>query len=314
MESPIKSVWGNIVHTFEQIDDKSISKHLKAVESGLVSREIDYDDRPLPVIGPSVNLDDKVICLQETYLEHLWSFIYSVFVIYEEGVQQRVSSSSFTGEIQFDTEILKRARALYFWSISLSEEKTDWPDGLPKPNIYLNDSEKKYSEKVNNIFQYAVAYVLFHEFCHLTQKHDSYRLSRNSGGVGSSDYAELIQMENEADEFAFNMMISPYTEKVNRVVAILFVKCSSLLLTKQPEGIKQFKHPDLDSRMHVALERMNFESEGYEDYCWYLCCMAIHFYMVKHNYDYKKTACETPKECFFSLLEELEKIKSGLAT
>jgi hypothetical protein len=62
--------------------------HFKALESKKVSPWIDYDNGNDPVKGPKANLKTRQIYLQETYLEHLWSFIYSIFVIYEEGIQE----------------------------------------------------------------------------------------------------------------------------------------------------------------------------------------------------------------------------------
>ena len=314
MSSPINVLWKNIVHSFEQVNDSSLYMHLTAVRSGLLNREIDYDNGTDAVKSPHANLITKKIYLQETYLEHLWSFIYSVFVMYEEGVQKPLINNSFSGEIEFNTEILKRAKQLYDWSISLSEEKSDWDLSLPNPQQYLNKLEKYYSEKVNGIFQKSVSYVLFHEFCHLTQGHKSYYLGFKLCNLTESDYADRIQIENEADAFAFNMIINANDdEKVRWVngLSILFVKCSSLLLTHSVGGIKQRSHPDLDSRIHTAMVKLDLNSEQSQFYCWYLCCLAINFYLLKHNVKREQCTYDTAEECFFAYLEQLDSIKFG---
>lgn len=314
MSSPINVLWGNIVQSFEQVNDSSLSMHLTAVESGLLNREIDYDNGTDAAKGPHANLKTKKIYLQETYLEHLWSFIYSVFVIYEEGVQKPLINKSFSGEIEFSTEILKRAKTLYDWSISLSDKKSEWDMSLPNPKQHLNETEKFYSEKVNGIFQKSVAYVLFHEFCHLTQGHESYYLGFKLCDLTESDYADRIQIENEADDFAFNMIVNSNDDESARWVnglSILFVKCSSLLLTQTLEGVKQRSHPDLDSRIHTALARLDLKSEQSQFYCWYLCCLAVNFYLMKHDAKREQCTYDTAEECFFSYLEQLDGIKSG---
>lgn len=314
VSSPIDVLWGNIVHSFEQVNDSSLAMHLTAVESGLLSREIEYDNGADAAKGPHADLITKKIYLQETYLEHLWSFIYSIFVIYEEGVQKPLINNSFSGEIEFKTEILKRAKRLYDWSISLSEEKSEWDLELPNPQLHLDENERFYAEKTNGIFQKSVSYVLFHEFCHLTQGHESYYLGFKLCDLTEADYADRIQIENEADAFAFNMIINSNDDENARWVnglSILFVKCSSLLLTQSLEGIKQRSHPDLDSRIHTAMTRLDLNSEQSQFYCWYLCCMAINFYLLKHNVRREQCTYDTAEECFFAYLDQLDSIKLG---
>lgn len=312
VSSPISVLWGNILHTFEQIDDSSLVKHLNAVHSGQLNREIDYDNGCETVKGPHADPVTKRIYLQETYLEHLWTFIYSIFVIYEEGVQKPLINQSFSGEINFDSSILRRAKDLYDWSISLSKAKTKWNTNLPTPQGNSDFMEQFYAEKVNAIFQKSVSYVLFHEFCHLTQGHESYYLGFKLCELTASDYADRIQIENEADDFAFNMIVKSDEEEKDRWVSglsILFVKCSSLLLTTSAKAIKQRSHPDLDTRLHTALSRLDLRSTQSQFYCWYLCCLAINFYLLKHGISNKTQEYETAEECFFAYLEQLDKIK-----
>lgn len=312
VSSPINVLWGNFVQAFEQADDSSLAMHLKAVDSGLLNREIDYDSGFEVAKGPHADLKTKKIYLQETYLEHLWSFTYSVFVMYEEGVQKPLLNKTFSGEIKFNTEILTRAKALYDWSISLSNKKTQWDLNLPNPQKHSNDLEKFYAEKVNGIFQKSVAYVLFHEYCHLTQGHESYYLGFKLCDLSELDYTDRIQIENEADNFALNMIIKSSDDEKMRWInglSILFVKCSSLLLTNSPKGIKQRSHPDLDSRLHTALVRLDLKSEQSQFYCWYLCCMAVNFYLLKHGINHNQQTYETAEECFFAYLDQLDKIK-----
>lgn len=107
MCSPIEMLRNNIVNTFENISQLSIAIHLKAVEAQQLNPEIDYDNKKEPVKGPHADPVTRKIYLQETYLEHLWSFIYSVFVIFEEGVQNKLSKGTFKDQIDFDSDILK---------------------------------------------------------------------------------------------------------------------------------------------------------------------------------------------------------------
>jgi len=174
MESPISLLWGNIIHTFENIDDSSLNEHKKQTDIGSISKLISYDLGHQKVKLPYANKETREINLQETYLAYLWSLIYSIFVMYEEGIQKPLINKTFDGSLNFDTPILKRAKLLYDWSISLTNQWSEWNEELPNPKRNSSDKERFYAEKTNGIFQYAVTYLMFHEFAHLTLKHDSF--------------------------------------------------------------------------------------------------------------------------------------------
>jgi hypothetical protein len=222
------------------------------------------------------------------------------------------TDKDFSWSIDFNSDLLKRAKYLYDWSISLSEVKSEWDTSLPNPKYHNSEKEKYYAEKVNGIFVTSVLYLLYHEFCHLAQGHDSYYLGFKLCDQNTESYAELITIENEADEFAFNMLIEANEYDNNRWVnglSILFVSCSSLLLTQSLLGIKQRFHPDLDTRMHTVMKKLDLQSKKSQSYCWYLCCTAIKFYFIKHEFHLEQKQYETAEDCFFDYLEELDKIK-----
>ena len=313
MESPISVLWGNIVHTFENMDSASLSMHFDATRSGKLSAAIAYDNGKGKVKTPFANLDTREINLQETYLSHLWSFIYSVFVMYEEGIQKPLINNSFDGNLKFDTPLLQRAKTLFDWSISLTYKYSEWDDGLPNPRKHNSNEEKYYAEKVNGIFQSSVSYLMFHEFAHLTQGHDSFFLGVKRSELSESDIVERIQMENEADHFAFDMLIKQHDDDKQRWVkglSILLVICSALLIVPTTQGVKQDTHPDIDQRILSVLQRLNLATEESKFYCWYLCGFAIRFYLIKHYIDLEPGEYETAQEAFFSYLDKLDEIKS----
>lgn len=314
MPSPITVLSGNIIESFEKASESSLAMHLKAVSSGQIKPYIDYDNGNDAARGPHADLSTKRIYLQETYLEYLWAFIYSVFVMYEEGIQKRLINQNFSGSLVFDTEILQRAKALYDWSISLADKKSNWDVDLPNPQKHLNDLEKVYTEKVNGIFSKSISYVLFHEFCHLTQGHQSYFLGVNLKYLTEADYADRIQLENEADEFAFNMIVDSNGDEKSRWIiglSVLFATSSTLLLTRSAGGIKQRSHPDLDTRLHTILEKLDLQSGQSQFYCWYLCCFAVNLYLLKHGVTHGQETYDTAEDCFFGYLEKLDEIKMG---
>jgi Peptidase U49 len=314
MESPITILWENIVHTFENVDTSSLKKHQEATDSGKLSNSIAYDNRKEKVRTPYADPKTREINLQETYLSHLWAFIYSVFVMYEEGIQKPLINSTFDGNLKFDKPLLQRAKILFDWAISLTDEHSDWDEKLPNPRTHNSDEERFYAEKVNAIFQSAVAYLMFHEFAHLTQNHDSFFIGIDMGAMSEADLAERIQIENEADQYAFNMIINDQDNEKQRWVkglSVLFVMCSALLITSKAQSVKQDTHPDLDNRILSVLQSLNLKTEEAQFYCWYLCGFAIRFFLLKHDIDIPADEYETAQDAFFSYLERLDDIKNG---
>jgi hypothetical protein len=312
MKSPITLLWGNIVHTFENIDKTSLEMHLDATSKGVLAKSIAYDDRKNKVRTPFADLKTREINLQETYLSHLWSFIYGVLVMYEEGVQKPMINNTFDGHLKFDVPIVRRARELFDWSISLSDTHSEWDEDLPNPRSHSNDKERFYAEKVNGIFQSSVAYLMFHEFAHLTQGHDSLFLGISSGEIEASLLADRVQIENEADQFAFNMLIKNHdtnTQRWHKGIPVILVMCSALLITRKPKGLIQTEHPDVDNRLISVINNLNLDTEESEFYCTYLCIFAIRFYFIKHGINLEPAEHETVQEALSAILDDLDSVK-----
>lgn len=314
MKSPVNVLLGNIIHAFENIDKSSLEIHKKSTGSGLVSTKITYDNGNEKVKTPFSNPNTREINVQETYLAHLWSFIYSVFVMYEVGIQKHLINGAFDGSLKFEAPLLKRAKMLFDWSVSLTEKHSNWDESLPNPKHHHSDEEKFYSEKVNNIFQSAVAFVLFHEFAHLTQGHDSFFLGLGAANLDVAATSDRIQIENEADKFAFNMLISAHDSEEKcwvKGISILLVSCSALLIVPRAHGIKQKTHPDVDQRILNILHELNLYTDEAQFYCWYLCGFSIKLFLIKHGINTQEEIYETAKEAFFSYLDMLDKFKEG---
>lgn len=314
MKSPITVLWGNIVHTFENIDEASLQMHIDATSKGVLAKSIAYDDEKSKIRTPFADLESREINLQETYLSHLWAFIYAILVLYEEGIQKPLMNNTFDGNLRFDSPLLRRARELFDWSISLAEMHSDWDENLPNPRTHKNEEERFYAEKVNGLFQSAVAYLMFHEFAHLTQGHESLFLGIPTDKIDATLIAERIQIENEADQFAFNMLVKDNdtnTQRWHKGIPVILVMCSAILITKKPQGLKQKEHPDLDNRLLSVINNLNLGTEESEFYCIYLCIFAIRLYFKKHNIDMAPGDHETINEALTENLNYLDDIKSS---
>jgi hypothetical protein len=311
LTSPVEVLKENIISTFETADLDSIRR---SASSKKISGAIDYDNAQEKVKMPHAKTENRDIYLQETYLSYFWSLIYSLFVIYEEGVQKPLINNQFNGKIDQSKPLLMRARELYEWSISLLEKYSPWDERLPNPKVHNNDKEKYYAEKVNNLFQMAVSYNLFHEFAHLTLGHDSYFDGRPGYTLSESERAERIQLESDADNFAFDKLLGTLSTNESNFpvgVAIIMANVASILAVDSPSQVRQIIHPDIDERLHRVFLKLGLEQESGQFYCWYLGCLAIRLFFMKHGLAESPKEYKTAQDAFASYLQEFDLIKAG---
>ena len=318
-KSPINVLFGNIVNRFEKIQPDILDTHYKAIESGYISTEIDYDESPHKVKTPSSNRITRQIYLQETYLSYLWSFIYSIFVIHEEVIQKRMIEGTWNGMVNYDDNpLLTSAHKLFLWSISLIDTYSPWDNKLPNPKIHANVQEQFYAEKVNGIFQDAVAFIMFHEFAHLTHGHDIYyKLKDNTQEDKEKNY-NLLEIEKEADNFAFDTLMKEYddpSKQLTSILAIQFVLISSFLLEPNKNQTIQDNHPTLDNRLFYFLQKIKIEKVEHDFYIKYISSLGLQMYLEKYkilNANEKINKFDTVENMISFYLEVLDHFRERL--
>ena len=182
---------------------------------------------------------------------------------------------TFTGHIHFDTPFKFRAASLLDWAASLKEGYSPWPEGLPSPKHQEAEEEKSTAEKANRIFQQAIAFYLFHEFAHTEQGHLNFL---RAGDADQIDPQSVLEMEREADDFAYRVMVSPGdTEEELAIKAwpMLAAVLSSFYLIHGPQGVYQERHPHLHQRVEQLLAKFNFAPGMNRDYYHYLSSTAL---------------------------------------
>jgi hypothetical protein len=293
----------NIIQFFENTNSNSLKLHNDYVALDKINREIIFDKSEDKIKFPSANLDTKQIILQGKYLAHLWSFIYAIFVIYEEGIQNKLLDKTFNGCIDFNPPLLNRAKQLLSWSISLKNQYSNWDLSLPNPKQHSNEEEKNYAEKVNNLYQNAVVFLLYHEMAHIVNNHKSFWPFSNND--------DNIEMEKEADEFAFSMLVEDNEKsKVEKDLSIMLLLGSSLFLTNNFDSIIKVKHPDTDNRLKILLDKLAFEKEENKFYIWYLGCYILNVFLQLHKIDYHPDISEDAEELFFKYLSKIDEYKT----
>lgn len=305
-ESPIIRLKGNILKDFENIGLKG---HVleNALLSGQFSNGIIYDNTHSSIQTPYAKCEDKSIYLQETFLAYLWSFIYSNLVIFEEGIFKPSQAGTSTGFLDFSMPIMNRARELFDWGIKLRKEYSEWDTRLPNPNNYHDSDEEYYGLKANNLFSNGVSYILFHELAHLTQGHFQYCTN-----VSLSD---IIELEKEADNFAFDMLINPSDHEddiLNKYLSIATIQCSMLFLSSNFMGIKQKDYPDIDARISNMVYKLSLDSESYRNYVYHRCSAYLRIFLILYNIENPQEAhgFRTPEEAFEYYLHKIDEVKN----
>ncbi|WP_295964335.1 phage exclusion protein Lit family protein [uncultured Xanthomonas sp.] len=278
MHSPILILEGNIIQAFENPNGSAVEQLRRAIEEQRVSNEISMDLTPGPPRAPRAvrsNEGPSKLELHVAHLELLWAFIYGWFVIYERGVQLPMLDSTFDGRIHFDTPLKERAARLLDWAASLKDEYTNWPEDLPSPADQHDREEYDISLKTNGVFQQAVAFFLFHEFAHAQQGHLDFIATQPDVPV---DQQSVLEMEKEADEFAYRVMVSADDDEDTLVVKawpILAAVLSSFYLIHGPQEVYQERHPHLHQRVAHMLAKLNFPAGKHHDYYHFLSATVL---------------------------------------
>lgn len=312
MISPIDSLKNNIVHAFENPNGSALDLLKDAIQQKKISSEIDLLVDSSGPRGPRVVKRDgepAFIQLHLPHLELLWAFTYG-WVVQHEEVQRQMIQKTFTGELRFDTAFLQRSQQLLIWAESLRAGYTNWPVGLPSPVIHASDAEKSMCEKVNGIFQYAVAFLMYHEFAHARQGH--------IGIVAPDDVtAEALQvsieMEREADDFAYRVMVSLHDDdSVTRLKgwAVLVPALSSLYLVSGPGGVRQTRHPHLHHRIRDLLSKLSYKDPESKFYYEYLCTFILGQFLQSSRQDGEchQQEYDCAEELLEAQLDELDEI------
>jgi len=311
---PIRVLAYNILNKFELEGLKTFPNFKEAIDKGLVSPGLKYHIEKETLKSPFARCETKQINIQEVFLSFMWSFSYSLFIIVEKGIQERVTKPEWKGEIIFDTDLLIKANQLLSWALTLNVFYSDWDLDLPNPERPNSKDEQFYAEKLNGLYENATCYVLFHEFAHLSLDHCEFAKTvrgKNISNLTAEEISKFKQLEAQADEFAFNALVNGSEneqEKFYKGVAIILAHCAMLFMVHNPKVIKQIKHPDTDIRLETSITNLNLKDPLNEDYIWTVGCFASMKFFSIHNI-IVNISPKDPKSLFKDYMAEFEKIK-----
>lgn len=278
MQSPIDVLLDPLTFAFENPNGSAVAQINQAVAAGSISCELELHCDEGPPRAPSatrIEGQPATIHMHVPHLEMVWAVTYGWFVLFEEGVQRPSIAGTFDGRILLNDDLTQRAAQVLNWAAGLRANYSSWPAGLPSPQSFATESERKYVSATNNVFQQAMTFLFFHEFAHASQRHFDFLGAESA----PADDISRIQLEREADDFAFRAMISTVADEETRALKawpILAAALSSLYLVDGPAGVFQQRHPHLHHRVVELLSRLDFSVGGKaRDYYHYLCATVF---------------------------------------
>lgn len=318
-KNPVSVLQGNVIYCVENADENSLARIREAVGRGVIVPKLDYLVDENKVVAPHANSDAKTIVFEENYLSFLWAYIYGYWVTYEDGIQRKQIEGRFNGFLELDSPLLQRAGLLLSWSKSLVNTWSEWDIALPNPLHPDNFSaeEVEFIVKSNGLFTSAVAFSAWHEIAHFILGHANvYRELKEKQDKTDQDYADLRQMELDADDFAMSVVVGVSADdkhKVNVGLGLLLLFMSNFSLVRDNPALLSRSHPTLDVRLHKVLEYLGFESEERQYYFWYLAALCLKDFLVKNGVaSAEAVTAENARELFMYYLSEFDRVRESI--
>lgn len=289
LKRPIDYLKKNILARFENTNPNFLHYIEELVERGVIEKRINYLSEDDKIIMPYVG-SDKCIYLQSTFLCFLWIHCYYGLVIYEELVVKYFENKQQGKNHVLNNELIKRTVEFQKYAMSLFVYYSEWDLTIyPGPNT-KDTSGKEYHILANQLFLYAIDYIMCHEFAHLELGH-------------FSSSKATIEKEREADRRAFELLLADRDGKNNMSIEMGVLLGLSGLLFTGPSVSGGKSHPDKHERIKTYLELLNPPCDSPT---WSVACYMISVWDNKFskNIEFPSTVADH-KEMFYILYDRM---------
>ncbi len=163
---PIRVLQHNIIHQFENTSHRFLIETEDAIKNYGLKKEIIYtlnksSSEGNKIEGPYILNSEKQIYIQETFLAYLWCMCYSL----------HLNTDNLISSAIVENHKIKSIQEIFSYALSLKDRYNDWnKSNLPNPELY-SDQDKGDIECTNELFLYALNFILCHEFSHISLGH-----------------------------------------------------------------------------------------------------------------------------------------------
>lgn len=261
---PVRVLQHNIVHQFENStpDFPAISKQV--IEELGLNHEISYhvnidSTQGCPVMMPFVEHETNTIHLQESFLAYMWCMCFALFRYTNNLIGQETIGD-------YQNQSFDDADELLVYAHTLSKEYTDWDkQKLINPERY-RAQDKESIEKVNEIFIYAINFILCHEFAHVELGH-----TRDIRKSAITSISLRKKYELDADHRAIQIMSQDTIADKKNVLqsGVTMAVCANLFLR---DTVANKIHPDNDVRIFNVIDHLGVSEN---DDPWIIACVSM---------------------------------------
>lgn len=278
MESPIRCLLPHITGRFENTY-KDFSQYAKTlIDQQKVDPIISLDDTG-KFASPVTMASFGKIIINEPFMCALWSFCYYYYVMHEEYVVPYYNEGKAV-----KNQILDEAETLFQWGKRLKNGYSCWPQDLPMPTQYKG---RPYVHIVNQIFLYAMNFIMCHEFAHI---------------VKSPQEGTPIEQEQEADNVAFDWLLKGRDGKNDFTIYLGVIMALAALVVLNPDIKDSPTHPSSISRLDTFMKRINLEETHT---LWCITTAVLHDWNMRNDY---KFVFPKESDTFKSRYEEIMRI------
>lgn len=288
---PVRVLQHNIIHQFENTYPGFLTISQSVIHNLGLSNEIEYHanidaNHGDSVKGPCVEIERRVIHLQETFLAYMWCMCFVLLQYTNNLVKHAIDDN---GNVQQDI----MTGQLLDYALTILRCYKDWDKSLLlNPEEYSVDDRNEI-EKINAIFIHATNFTMCHEFSHVEQNH----VGRMADSASLSQ-EEKREFEMEADKRAIELMLHD-SESLNineaPIIGITMGVCAILFLR---DTVVNRIHPDNDVRILNAIELLHVEEN---DHPWIIACAAINLWTNVFKIDLIWEEKRNFKELFYFL-------------
>ncbi len=225
----------------------------------------------------------------ECFLCYLWCMCYYGLVSYEKAVVIHQQNKQNGVDNEIDREAIVIAEKAREYAMSLIKIYSEWPSEVPTPQEHDKDESVNFA---NQLFLYAMNYIMCHETAHVVLEHRGELLGENS-----------YKQEYDADLWAFDTILTPpYKDSELTVqMGILMGLCSMIMSSPRTDDVET--HRSSFKRLKKYFEKINPEptSQLYAMACLYICVWDISFLK---GYDWSEQ-CDNYKEMYDNIYKQI---------
>lgn len=225
----------------------------------------------------------------ECFLCYLWCMCYYGLVSYEKAVVVHQQNKQNGTDNEIDKKAIAIAEKAREYAMSLVRIYSEWPSEIPTPQEHDTNETVNLA---NQLFLYAMNYIMCHETAHVVLEH-------RSGLSGEESY----QQEYEADMWAFDAILTPpYKDSELTIqMGILMGLCSMIMILSRTEDGKT--HPSSFKRLNNYFEKIKPDpnSQLYAMACLYIGVWDMAF---SKGYDWPEQ-CDNYKEMYDNIYKQI---------